>query len=52
MIRKEKEVDVPFGQHLISLFFMYILSGTHMHAPEYRMGAVHPIVKIRSLCIL
>lgn len=51
MIRKEK-VDIPFDQHILSLFFLYILSGTHMHAPEYRMGAVHPIVMIRSLCIL
>lgn len=52
IIRKEKEVNIPFGQHLLSLFYMYILSGTHMHAPEYRMGVVHPIVMIRSLCIV
>lgn len=54
IMRKEKEVNIPFGQHLLSLsiFNIYILSGTHMHAPEYRMGVVHPIVMIRSLCIV
>lgn len=31
---------------------MYTRSGTHMHAPEYRQGADHPIVMIRSLCIV
>lgn len=31
---------------------MYILSGTHMHGPEYRMGVARPMVIIRSLCIV
>lgn len=54
IIRTEKKVNIPFGQHLLSpsLFYMYILSGTHMHTPEYRMGEAHPIVMIRSLCIV
>lgn len=55
----------PFSQHyseiirskMVNIFFsaslhIYILSGTHMHRPEYRMGVAHPMVIIRSLCIV
>lgn len=31
---------------------MYILGSTHMHTPEYRMGEIHPVVMLRSLCII
>lgn len=53
IITKKKERYIPFGQHLLFVvpFYMYILSGTHMHAPEYRMGVIYPIVMI-SLCII
>lgn len=52
MIRKEKEYSFWPTSLIPSLFSMYRLSGTHMHAPEYRMGVGHPIVMIRSLCIV
>lgn len=55
----------PFSQHyseiirskMANIFFsasphIYILSGTHMHRPEYRMGGARPMVIIRSLCIV
>lgn len=48
IIRKEKRsqhsVFWPTSPEPVALFFyMYILSGTHMHAPEYRMGLARPM---------
>lgn len=48
IIRKEKRsqhsVFWPTSPEPVALFFyMYILSGTHMHAPEYRMGVARPM---------
>lgn len=45
------------GSKMVNMFFsaslhMYILSGTHMHRPEDRVGGALPMVIIRSLCIV
>lgn len=39
-------IPIPASLHI------YILGGNHMHRPEYRMGVAHPMVIIRSLCIV